>query len=277
MAYRYQRDRLQKARPSIRRSESPSDEYIPRRLSYLGIENRINHSSFQSPTRDAPRHRVSSAQRERNRGPCPYQALCNEYLLSLGWPSVYFNTRFNRCYCDQCYPEYKRDSYPVANAPYVIPRGWVRFSLYVDKVKAEVENIWKTWIISYHGTSVDAAKSIVSHRQFLLNGDTCEDGRQLGKRCEDLYTSPTIKYSARDAYAKPHEFCSANGTCYIAKVVFQCRQKPGTYETQGATGGARRERRLCNVIPNDRIELFTQIRSSVVPCGLMVRLTPINS
>ena len=194
----------------------------------------------------------------------------------LGWPHIYFNSAFNRCYCDRCYSEDRCNSYRVANAPYVIPRGWVRFGLYVDEAKATVENIWSTWIISYHGTSVDAAKSIVFQRQFLLNGDICEDGRQLGKRCEDLFTSPTIKYSARDAYAKPQVFQSRNGTRYMAKVVFQCRQKPGTYSTQGATGGARHEKNLCDIIPNDRIELFTQVRASVIPYGLMVRLTPIN-
>jgi hypothetical protein len=165
----------------------------------------------------------------------------------------------------------------VANAPYVIPRGWVRIGLYVDEVKAKIEDIWNTWIISYHGTNVAAAQSIVSHRQFLLNGDTCENGQQLGKRCEDLYTSPTIKYSARDAYAKSAYFRSESGTLYSAKVVFQCRQKPGTYSTQGATGRAQYEKKLCDVIPNDKIELYTNIRSSVVPYGLMVRLIEINA
>ncbi len=42
------------------------------------------------------------------------------------------------------------------------------------EVKAEIEDIWNIWIISYHGTRVVAAQSIVSHRQFLLSGDTCD-------------------------------------------------------------------------------------------------------
>ncbi len=251
--------RFERAKPFIR-SQSPVDEYMPHRMSRLIINDRDNNSV---------RRRISP-QRGQKHHSCPYQALCYEYILSLGWPHVYFNRAFDRCYCDQCYSEHRRNSYMVANAPYVIPRGWVRFGLYVDEVKAEVEDIWKTWIVSYHGTNVEAAQSIVSHRQFLLNGDTCEDGRQLGKRCQELYTSPTIKYSARNAYAKPAEFRSKNGTHYSAKIVFQCRQKPGTYSTQGATGGARHEKKLCNVIPNDKIELYTKIRSSVVPCGLMV-------
>lgn len=197
------------------------------------------------------------------------------YLVSC-WPKEYFNAAFNRCYCYQCYPEERVDFYNVANAPYVIPRGWVRFGLYVDDVKARVEDIWNSWIISYHGTNVDAAKSIVAHRQFLLSGDKCEDGRKLRTRCPDLYTSPTIKYSARDAYARPTLFISSSNVRYQAKVVFQCKQKLGTFKTQGATGGARRDKHLCDVIPNDKIELYTNIRASVIPYGLMVQLNPLD-
>ena len=176
----------------------------------------------RSPSRHSTRHRA--------RHTCPYQALCHEYILSLGWPKEYFNTAFNRCYCYHCYSEERVDFYNVANAPYVIPRGWVRFGLYVDDVKAKVEDIWKSWVISYHGTNVDAAKSIIAHRQFLLSGDKCEDGRQLGTRCPDLYTSPTIKYSARDAYARPMTFVSSTNARYRAKIVFQCKQKLGNIQ-----------------------------------------------
>ena len=185
----------------------------------------------RSPTRHSTRHRARQA--------CPYQALCHEYVLSLGWPKAYFNAAFNRCYCAQCYPEDRLDFYNVASAPYVIPRGWVRVGLYVDDVKAKVEDIWNSWITSYHGTNVDAAKSITAHRQFLLPGDKCEDGRKLGTRCLDLYTSPTIRYSARDAYAQPVPFISSSNAHYQAKIVYQCKQKLGTFKTQGATGGAR--------------------------------------
>ncbi len=267
----WQSNRFERAKTSIQ-SQSRFDE----RMSHLAINDYNTDSPFRASTPSSPRRRLSP-QRGRKHRSCPYQALCYEYISSLNWPHVYFNNAFDRCYCNQCYPEYKCNSYIVANAPYVIPRGWVRIGLYVDEVKAKIEDIWNTWIISYHGTNVAAAQSIVSHRQFLLNGDTCENGQQLGKRCEDLYTSPTIKYSARDAYAKSAYFRSESGTLYSAKVVFQCRQKPGTYSTQGATGRAQYEKKLCDVIPNDKIELYTNIRSSVVPYGLMVRLIEINA
>jgi hypothetical protein len=211
-----------------------------------------------------------------NRRSCSYFLLCREYLFSLSWPKLYFNSHQDRCYCSQCYSKNKCDSYLIANSPYVIPRGWVRFGLYVDSVKAQVENIWETWHNTYHGTDSQCALSVISHGQFLLSGDTCESGRQLNGRCPYLYTSPTIKYSSRRAYAKPENFVALNGKHFTAQIVLQCKQKPGTYKVQGATGRARFEEKLCDVIPNDQIEFYTEIRASVVPYGVTVRLVPVD-
>jgi hypothetical protein len=83
---------------------------------------------------------------------CPYRILCQEYVWSLNWPREYFDSRFDRCYCSQCYPDSCKDVYTTAGETYVIPRGWVRFGLYVDKIKADYENLWDTWIVTYHGT-----------------------------------------------------------------------------------------------------------------------------
>jgi len=226
----------------------------------------------ESFDKDKNPNRRSTFQRDRQS--CPYFSHCLEYLISLSWPRRYFNSHHNRCYCSQCYPENKPDSYIICNSPYVIPRGWVRFGLHVDDVKAEVENIWTTWHNTYHGTDAHSALSIVSHGQFLLSGDTCENGRQLHSKSPYLYTSPTIKYSARHAYARPQKFVASNGEHFMAKIVLQCKQKPGTYKIQGATGRAKHEGKLCNVIPNDKIEYYTDIRTSVIPYGIMIRLTP---
>ncbi|CAF0879822.1 unnamed protein product [Rotaria sp. Silwood1] len=210
---------------------------------------------------------------------CSYHKLCREYVWSLNWPQEYFNHRFNRCYCSQCYPEHYKDVYITAGASYVIPRGWVRFGLYVDDVKANREDLWNTWIVTYHGTKLPAAQSIIAHRQFLLPGDTCDDGTIIGIRKghipgkKQVYTSPTIKYSSLDCYCEKYSYQTTDGQCYQAKIVLQCRQQPGTYETQGETVGSR-SKRICNIIPNDRIEIFTTVRAAVVPYGLLVQLTP---
>jgi len=211
---------------------------------------------------------------------CLYQNLCREYIWSLNWPRDYFNSRFNRCYCSQCYPESYNDTYKIAGNTYVIPRGWVRFGLYVDKVKADHENIWDRWIVTYHGTTIPAALSIIAHRQFLLPGDTCDDGTRIRIRSGHIpgkiqvYTSPTIKYSSLDCYCAKYRYSASDGKQYEAKIVLQCRQQPGSYGTQGETVGSG-SKRICDIIPNERIEIFTTVRAAVVPYGLLVQLTPI--
>lgn len=128
----------------------------------------------------------------------------------------------------------------------------------------------------YHGTDPNSALSIISHRQFLLSGDTCNNSQQLNSKCPYRYTSPTIKYSSRDAYARPQDVFDSNGERFTAKIVLQCKQKPGTYGIHGATGRAKCVAKLCDVIPNDRIEYYTNIRALVIPYGVMVRLVPAN-
>jgi hypothetical protein len=249
-----------------RRVDKPLDKH----------KNHNRGSALQRPSSQSVIPKSIQTSNQHDHRSCPYFFLCREYLFSLSWPKVYFNTHHDRCYCSECYSENKPDSYLIVNSPYVIPRGWVRFGLHIDDVKAEVENIWKTWHNTYHGTDIQSALSIISHGQFLLSGDTCENGRQLNGGCPYLYTSPTIKYSARHAYAKPRNFVDSNGEHFTAKIVLQCKQKPGTYKIQGATGRAKREGKLCNVIPNDQIEYYTDIRASVIPYGVMVRLSPVN-
>ncbi|CAF2539307.1 unnamed protein product [Rotaria sp. Silwood2] len=236
------------------------------------IRSTLERSSSQTSI-----HRTKELTTQFDRRLCSYELLCREFISSLSWPKIYFNNLYDRCYCSRCYSEKKCDSYLIANSPYVIPRGWVRFGLHVDNVKAQVEDIWKTWHNTYHGTNIDSALSIIKHGQFLLKGDTFENGNQLNCRCPYLYTSPTIKYSARDAYARPIDFVASNDDRFIAKIVLQCKQKPGTYKIQGATGNARHEAKICNIIPKDKIEYYTDIRASVIPYGILVRLIPVDA
>jgi hypothetical protein len=156
----------------------------------------------------------------------------------------------------------------------------VRFGLSVDSVKANRENLWKTWVVTYHGTKIPAARSILAHRQFLLPGDVCDDGTVIAIRpghipgkCQ-IYTSPTIKYSSLSCYCDRYKYSASDGKQYKAKIVLQCRQQPGTYKTQGETVGSG-SIPICNIIPNDRVEILTTIRAAVVPYGLLIQLTPI--
>jgi hypothetical protein len=199
-------------------------------------------------------------------------------MLSLEYSKRLFNRKHNRCYCENCYPASHKDFFVEGGAKYVIPRGWVRFGLYIDDAQAEAENIWNNWVVSYHGTSPEAVKSIIEHHQFLLPGDQCIDGTVIRIREGHIpkkfqvYTSPTIAYSGHDIYCTSIPFRSKlTGKSYEAKVVLQCRQRPGTFKIQAETIDAG-NRRLCPIIPNSEVEYFTEVRSSIIPYGLLIRV-----
>ena len=70
---------------------------------------------------------------ERNFTPCPYFKLCLEYMLTLNIPKRLFDREHNRCYCDRCYSATKPDYHLIQGKwKHGIPRGWVRFGLYID-------------------------------------------------------------------------------------------------------------------------------------------------
>ncbi|CAF1201133.1 unnamed protein product [Rotaria sordida] len=209
---------------------------------------------------------------------CPYKSLCVEYLRSLEWDQSLFDRRFNRCYCSDCYLESWSDVVEVVDSIYVIPRGWCRFGLQVDKVRTEVDHIWHNWIVTYHGTIPAAAQSIVVHRQFLIPGDKRLDGEKIAIRSghiegqNHIYTSPTIAYSAHPCYCQPQLFRSrTTNKVYKARIVLQCRQQPGSFKVQPETIGAGHNR-ICSIIPNDKVEIYTTVRASVLPYGILIQL-----
>lgn len=209
---------------------------------------------------------------------CPYKQICAEYLTSLKWTESLFDRRHNRCYCTNCYPNIYQDTYQTGGYTYVIPRGWCRFGLYVDEVRAGADKIWKDWIITYHGTSATAAQSIVAHRQFLIPGDKSFDGKLLGIRPGhipekfEIYTSPTIAYASHAAYSPRVTFQSTTtNQWYYARVVLQCRQQPDSYQVQRETVGEGTNR-ICPFIPNEQVEFFTTVRAAVIPYAILIHL-----
>ncbi|CAF4119094.1 unnamed protein product [Adineta steineri] len=204
--------------------------------------------------------------------------LATEFVESLGWDNVLFDSSHDKCYCNNCYPTTCANVTDAGGQIYVIPRGWARIGLHVDTVTVGLNDIWNKWIVTFHGTTVNAAESILRHRQFCLPGDILINGNQLGicdghiPNKNHIYTSPTIAYSSLPMYSKKCDFTSLNDNCdYKVQIVLQCRQKPGSYRVQGETIRAGTTR-LCPFIPNSEVEYFTEIRQSVVPYGLLVKL-----
>jgi hypothetical protein len=212
-----------------------------------------------------------------NRANCELTRIAREFLQKLGWKQIMFDSTHDRCYCSSCYLNTYKNVIVVGKASYVIPRNFTRFGLTVDRLFTESHDVWYDWIVTYHGTHLVAAQSIITNRQFCLPGDRLIDGSILGIRAGHIpdqkfvFTSPTIAYSSSPIYSPMQSFLSSEtNKQYYVQVVLQCRQKPNSFKVQKETIGAR-ERRLCPFIPNERIEYFTDIRSSIVAYGLLVR------
>ncbi|CAF4590966.1 unnamed protein product, partial [Rotaria sp. Silwood1] len=94
--------------------------------------------------------------------------LAKEFVASLRWVNKLFDPFFDACYCKNCYPSELPSVIEAGNAEYVIPRGWVRIGLHVDPVTEEHYAIWGKWIVTFHGTTIVAAHSILTNRQFCL-------------------------------------------------------------------------------------------------------------
>ncbi|CAF0979909.1 unnamed protein product [Didymodactylos carnosus] len=239
---------------------------------------------FEAPRRVEPEtFFFQSARQKQPSAKCPLLLLTCEWVQSLNWPPSLFNSAFDRCYCKHCYPAHWNDVELVAGCKYVIPRGWVRVGLHADQSFAEIHQIWSKWIVCYHGTCKMAALSILSHHHFYLPGDMLMDGTVLGIRAghipgkKHIYTSPTIAYSSLPAYSPIYDFHSrTTRNDYHVQLVLQCRQNPGTFHVQAETVG-NGSQRICPHIPNDIIEHYTEIRSSIVAYGLLVRIKEQNN
>ncbi len=252
---------------------------IQRSLTDLKIgQARPRTSSISRSNNDRATHHNARAvsSRPKKLFSCAYFAECKEYVKQLGWSMSFFNNKCDRCYCQTCYSDDLPSKLRVAEADYVVPRGWSGFGLGVDPFRGD--DLWNTWIVVYHGTTTIAAQSILTHRQFLLPGDYLLDGTKLAIRSGHIpgkvhiYTSPSIRYASLNVYSPVNSFRSPKtGKLYNVQLVLQCKQKPGTFLTQRETVGWGAEP-ICNIISNERIEHYTNRRSSVIPYRLLIRL-----
>jgi hypothetical protein len=206
---------------------------------------------------------------------CFQLSLAREFIASLMWPNTIFNTKFDRCYCLACYKYNWGDVLQAGGGRYVMPRGWVRLGIQVDTVTAELNDIWNCWQVTYHGTSVEAAISIIKSRQFSIPGDQLLDGSFLAirpghiPRKRHIYSSPTIAYSSLPVYCPVYNFTTNTNEHYRVKIVLECRQDPKLMHIQGETVESG-STRICPYITNDEIEYFTEARASLVAYGLLL-------
>eukprot|EP01043_Picozoa_sp_COSAG02_P030315 COSAG02_NODE_1929_length_10336_cov_69.703819_3_plen_795_part_00 len=241
---------------------------------------------------------------------CPVEARAREYVATLRIADAFLDHDFDRCYCDRCY----RPAWPdtISNegpTPYVVPRGWVRFGLALPP-KAAALDIFEKWSVSFHGTkSPLVLKSILECGQLMKPGDALlephpplsraeraainkaipreqqhlkctgngccrlHSAKCAGRQDVVYYTSPTIKYAGLKFYAEPQPFGSRGQSASIA---LQCRQKPGSFKTQGETMGFEREwpghlARECPHVDLRTLEWMSANNVAAIPYGLLIR------
>jgi hypothetical protein len=218
---------------------------------------------------------------------CRVERDARTYVATLGIDSAALAPRHDRCFCEQCYPDDFPDT--IANegpTQYVVPRGWFRFGLKLpersldgQRLDERGQDIFGKWSVSFHGTkNPNVLKSIMRCGHLAKPGDTLLDGTILrstkcaGRQAKQFYTSPTIKYAGLRFYAEPQ----ALGGGRAASIVLQCRQQPGSFETQGETMAFERDQpghleRECPHVDLQTVEWKSDDNVAAIPYGLMIR------
>jgi hypothetical protein len=142
-------------------------------------------------------------------------------------------------------------------------------------------DVWNTWSVSFHGVkSVAVLEGIFDHGGLMKPGDTLLDGTRLkstkcaGRQDKVFHTSPTIKYAGLRFYAEPQRW--GEGGLMRASIAMQCRQKPGTFASQGETMDFTRKMpghlaRNCPHVDLGSIEWTSKQKEGTIPYGVLVR------
>eukprot|EP01084_Bolivina_argentea_P227172 383699_1 len=220
-------------------------------------------------------------------------------------PALSFDNKGDRCFCVKCHTKrkdrliYKRGKPPKR---YALPVEWVRYGLKTDESKCLMNKVWSDWHVAFHGTTKEVVPLVFKAGLLLLKpGDYAIDGSQLGIRGghitksfkrynkytkenetfdpNQIYVSPSIKYSGHGAYAKSF-LCShpqdRNRTVKV-QFAFQLRIRPGSYSIgQETVGAASQGKTLDENFSNNELEWYTKENIGIVLHGLLVRIKEIN-
>ena len=242
-----------------------------------------------------------------NRGYCSQLEICQQIVNNeLSITKKYIDPKKDKCFCVSCRQNRNRQKgikkymvYQRGCGIYVIPEGWTRICLLVDKqLKHEkINKILANWHPSYHGTTKENVEKIINgDLKFLIPGDTKMDGSKHGirtdcgrirkkftrynryyKKYEEfdpncIFTSPTIEYAAKYA---PYYYCkhpNDSKTRLRVQFVFTLRQKPATFKIGQETMGYDDEQ-ISKYVSNDEIEYYTKNNSpqSFLVNGLLIK------
>ena len=219
---------------------------------------------------DDPIGRESSPPLCRERSSAHIPLIYEQYLAGLNLSKTYFDMEYNTCFCSACYLSTEPDFCVVAKSMFTVPRGWMRFGLKVNRSLIENDEIFQQWCTTFYGISKDYLEDILKQDFLPFPGDHLSSGRVFGTRHLDdryIYTSPSIHYAVDRRYY-PKDTIKLNDQLYDVEIVLQCKQHPQGIERQSAYRSG-----MCSIISSNEIEWKTKQRSSIVPYGLLIRLT----
>ena len=140
----------------------------------------------------------------------------------------------DKCFCNNCRERREKITgedgkgvvYQRVGGKYIIPEGWTRICLWLDKKHCNEKGVFKTWHPAYHGTTKESVEKIINGGcKFLCPGQVRPDGSIHGIRTDtgrirskftrinkytkneelfdpnQVFTSPSIKY-AGDCYSE---------------------------------------------------------------------------
>ncbi|CAF3866469.1 unnamed protein product [Rotaria sp. Silwood1] len=217
-----------------------------------------------SPTPKSPKSHMIT----RDKTSC-LLSVYSDFLQTLNLHEEYFNHNYDRCYCSRHYSMNRPRTSIIGGYKYTIPCGWMRFGLKFYRFSCENEDIFKTWPISFYGTSIDQLEQILCMHFIPFPGDRLLNKEIFAPKFFDqgiCYTSPSIYYTSNLKVCQKHVFTSKSNETYEVQVILQCKQKPNTFEVNHGQSG------LCNIIPANEIKWKTRTRSTILPYGLLVHM-----
>ncbi|XP_019633261.1 PREDICTED: neuralized-like protein 4 [Branchiostoma belcheri] len=232
-----------------------------------------------------------------NRYRCEYQRRCARFRDSLGLQDDMFFPERDMCYCPSCHADrgdieiYQRGNPPK---PYVLPLGWSRFALQVPLPQVKLPRggtvaAFDSWQMCFHGTLRDNVKPILDTGGLRRPGDDISGGtlsQRNGHYNEEwkpegfdtlqVFVSPSIRYSSKDAYSSPYTWRdSTTGQTYRVRSAFQARIRPGSYSVGPTTlHHVRRNDRIDPIYKNDEIEWSTKHVDAIMLYGLLIKMEP---
>lgn len=227
-------------------------------------------ASYPRPSTLAPDKKPSAAASAVR---CQRQ-VCLAYLKKLNLNPAYFDPKYDKCFCSVCHPTSSNPVWFAAGAIYVAPLKWTRFGLRLDQTFVDENEIFKTWHTTYYATSKGKLSGIIDNRFIPFSGDILLKGEVFETKVLNplfVYTSPSIDYASLQ-HTCPVDLFEIDNVWYNVKVMLQCKQNP-----KGSQKGRGTRKPECTLIPHDEIDWKTDLRSSVVPFGLLIYISEASS